>query len=254
MKKFFKFSVVGLLFFCMNVATGIYAFGITKQELAKPEHKVLKRGIDVSHWEGDIDWEKVAKSGKVNFAIIRTSYGSDNWDKQTDRQLTNNINGAKNSGIQIGAYHYSYATNPQKAKLEVEFFINRLSRTQWEYPVFMDFENKCQESLTSEEMTEIVLTFMRELEKAGYYPGIYCTPSRLEKLDLNKLKNELKCYAIWIQQWDGSLKCECDLWQYTNIGTVDGIVKDSNDPEGVDLNYAFADFQTYIKENHLNGY
>lgn len=260
MKKFFKFMVMFFLFFYVSITTGIYAFGVTIQEPVKSVRKVLKSGIDVSHWEGIIDWKKVSKwekdkeFGKVDFVIIRTSFGSDNWDKQTDRQLTNNINGAKKAGIPIGAFHYSYAPNPTKAKLEAKFFISRLSRTKWEYPVFIDFEDKCQESLNSEEMTNIVLTFMKEVENAGYYPGIYCTPNRLGRLNLDKLKSELKGYATWIKQWDGPLNCECDIWQYTNMGVVDGIVKNSNDPEGVDLNYTFVDYPTYIKKNHLNGY
>ena len=64
------------------------------------------RGIDVSRHNGNIDWAAVKNSG-IDFAIIRTSYGWENWDHQTDSQLINNINGAKAVGIPIGAYHYS---------------------------------------------------------------------------------------------------------------------------------------------------
>ncbi|MBR1779635.1 MAG: glycoside hydrolase family 25 protein [Clostridia bacterium] len=208
--------------------------------------RFLKRGIDVSKWNGDINWREVANSG-VEFAIIRTSFGWSNREKFTDRQLRNNINGAKSVGIPIGAYHYSYAKNPTEAIWEADFFIDRLRWTQWEYPVYIDFEDECQLPLTTQQRTDIVVTFLDRVKSAGYLPGIYCNLNWSRNyLDMDRLAG----YELWIAQWN--VRCACNrpygIWQHTSSGNIPGI-------QGrVDLDYAYKDYPTYIKNNHLNGF
>ena len=175
-----------------------------------------KKGIDVSHHNGDINWQAVKDSG-IEFAIIRTGYGWEKWDKQTDRKLKANIDGAKSVGMPIGAYHYSYATTLQEAIKEAEFFINRLKWTQWEYPVFFDFEDKCQEKLNNLQKTDVILTFLQKLQEAGYYTGYYTFLNWQKNcLDMNRLGG----YQLWIAHWNKNCGCNWPygIWQYTSEG------------------------------------
>ena len=209
-------------------------------------HNFYKKGIDVSYHNGDIDWQAVKNSG-IEFAIIRTSYGWSDWNKQTDKKLQSNILGAKAVGMPIGAYHYSYATNTHEALLEAEFFINRLKWTQWEYPVFMDFEDKCHLTLSNSQRTDIVLTFLQKLKENGYYCGFY-TFLNFQKyhLDMSRLSG----HELWIAHWHPSCGCTSPygMWQRTSDGSVPGI------KGRVDLDYCYKDYPSIIKSMHYNGF
>ena len=205
------------------------------------------RGIDVSRHNGNIDWAAVKNSG-IDFAIIRTSYGWENWDHQTDSQLINNINGAKAVGIPIGAYHYSYATTVEEALKEADFFLEKLKLTQWEYPVFFDFEDKCQMNLGSnQQRTDIVRAFALKVQSAGYYVGMY---SFLNMVKYSLDMRQLGAFELWIAQWAPQCACEhpYGIWQYTSDGAVPGI-------NGcVDLYYYYVDYPAIIKNLHLYGF
>lgn len=216
--------------------------GQTNQNLQKN----FKLGIDLSHHNTVTDWNAVKNSG-VEFAIIRTSYGWEKWDKQTDKKLKEHIAGAKSVGIPIGAYHYSYATTPQEALKEADFFINKLAGTQWEYPVFIDFEDKCQVKLNNEQKTEIILTFLQKLQEAGYYTGYY-TFLNWHRGNLNTKR--LGGHELWIAHWNSTCDCTSPygIWQYTSDGSVTGI-------DGrVDMNRCYVDYPSIIKGMHMNGF
>lgn len=205
-----------------------------------------QKGIDVSKWNGNINWRAVKNSG-INFAMIRTSFGWSNREKYTDRQLKNNINGAKSVHMPIGAYHYSYAKNPTEAIWEADFFIDRLKWTKWEYPVCMDLEDKCQLDLSNDQRTNIALSFLNRVNSAGYFTGIYCCLEWAKhKLNMDKLSK----HTLWIAHWNE--KCGYDkpygLWQYTSSGSVPGI------NGRVDMNYSYIDYPSIIKKSHKNGF
>ena len=212
-----------------------------------PSGKENFKGIDISFWNKDIDWKKVKESGQVQFAIIRTSFGWSNREKFTDSKLKNNIKGAKSVGIPIGAYHYSYAINCQEAIWEADFFIDRLKWAKWEYPVCMDIEDKCQLKLNNDERTNIIITFLDRVEKAGYYAAFYTNLNWTKKfLDLKRLSR----FDLWIAQWHKECNCErpYGIWQYTSKGNIPGI-------EGnVDLDISYVNYPKIIKERHLNGF
>lgn len=214
---------------------------------ANAETPFFARGIDVSRHNGNIDWVAVKNSG-VDFAIIRTSYGWENWDRQTDAQLINNINGAKSVGIPIGAYHYSYATTVDEALREADFFLEKLKLTQWEYPVFLDFEDKCQIALANnQQRTDIIKAFALKIRSAGYYVGMY---SFLNMVKNNLDMSQLSEFELWIAHWSSNCGCECPygIWQYTSDGAVPGI------NGRVDLDYSYVDYPTIIKNLHMNGF
>lgn len=231
-----------------NINTGILTPNMPgyAEAIAARQNSSCKKGIDVSYHNGDIDWQAVKNSG-IEFAIIRTSYGWSNWEKQTDKKLRANISGAKAVGMPIGAYHYSYATNTHEALLEAEFFINRLRWTQWEYPVFMDFEDKCHMTLSNSQRTDIVLTFLQKLKENGYYCGLY-TFLNFQKyhLDMNRLSG----YELWIAHWHPTCGCTSSygMWQHTSDGSVPGI------RGRVDLDYCYKDYPSIIKNSHYNGF
>ncbi len=234
-----------IISFFMTCFILVYYADIRKIVMAT-EPQFLAKGVDVSKWNGDIDWRTVAASG-IQFAIIRTSFGWSNRIKFTDPKLIYNINGAKSVGIYIGAYHYSYATTPLEAIWEADFFIDRLKWTSWEYPVFMDMEDKCQLRLNTQQRTDIALTFLNRVASQGYYTGIYCSLSWTKNyLDMNRLSK----HDLWIAQWNDHCSCTLPygMWQYTSSGSVPGIVG------RVDLDYSYKDYPTYMRTNHLNGF
>jgi GH25 family lysozyme M1 (1,4-beta-N-acetylmuramidase) len=198
--------------------------------------------IDVSKWQGDINWDKVAGSG-IQFAMIRASYGS----SSTDPCFEQNYSGAKASGIAVGVYHYSYATTTAKAATEVKFLISKLKGKQFEYPICVDIEDSSQSTLSKKTLTDIVITYLDALTDAGYYPMIYANKTWFTtKLDDTRLAG----YDHWLAQWSSSITYtgEVGIWQYSSSGTVSGIAG------RVDLDTSFVDYASLIKQLKLNGF
>ncbi|HEX3076769.1 MAG TPA: GH25 family lysozyme [Lachnospiraceae bacterium] len=199
-------------------------------------------GIDVSKWQGAIQWDLVPSAG-IEFAMIRSSFGSENVDPMFEA----NYQGAKENGISVGVYHYSYATTIEKAATEVQFLIDTLDGKQFEYPICIDIEDKCQSSLDMETLTDIVLVYLNGLEDAGYYPMIYSSKKWFTtKLDDTRLAE----YDHWLAQWGTSITYpgKVDIWQYTSSGSVSGIAG------RVDMNTSFVDYKTKIVSQGLNGF
>jgi len=209
----------------------------------------LKRGIDVSSWQGKIDWKKV-KEAEIEFAILRAGFG---WGKNnTDKRFEEYYAGARLAGIPVGAYHYSYAVSVSEAKKEAEAFLSRLNGKQFEYPVYYDQESDQQAGLSKGLLTEIADTFLSIVQSAGYYVGLYSNPNWLRtKVDSDKL---LKKYDLWLAQYptsgqpDIKTSFPCAIWQYTNKGRIAGI------SGNVDLNIAYKDYPNLIIRAGLNGF
>ncbi len=202
------------------------------------------KGIDVSKWQGVIDWQKVKNSG-VQFAIIREGYGKEN-PAQIDKKFEDNYSGAKSVGIGVGIYHYSYADSPEDAIKEAEFCLKNIKGKQFEFPIVFDIEDKEQLKLNNFQRTEICKSFCETIEKEGYYVAIYCNLNWYNNY-LNK--EDLKNYDLWLAQWGASKpSVSCGIWQYSDQGSISGI------NGNVDLNIAFKNYSDIIKSNHLNGF
>lgn len=191
---------------------------------------VLYKGIDVSKWQGSIDWDKVAASG-VDFAIIRAGYGSS--ASQKDAKFEANYKGAKAAGLMVGAYWYSYATTKSGAKKEAVACLEVLDGKEFDLPVYFDQEyEKSILALSTSTRTTLCKTFANAIKDAGYLPGIYASSSWF-KSQLNA--SELTDYSIWTAQY--ASKCTCpvdyDIWQYSSSGSVSGI------SGKVDMNYMY---------------
>ena len=184
-------------------------------------------GIDVSTWNGRIDWNAVKRSG-VKFALLRLGYGSD-ITSQDDNTFEYNYTHATAAGIPIGAYIYSYAANASMAKSEAQHCIRVLKGKKLQLPVYIDFE---EDSLAGVAYT-VAQTWIAEMKKAGYTPGIYTTS--------HWFRNYVGEHNVskWIAYWgndDGTLcsrPAGSDIHQYTSKGRINGINGD------VDLNYMY---------------
>lgn len=204
-----------------------------------------KKGIDISKWQGEIDFQKVKNSG-VEFVIIREGYGKKS-PSQIDKKFKVNYEKAKSVGLPVGVYHYSYADSISDAKLEAQFCLENIQGLELEYPVCFDIEDKEQLKLNNRQRTDIVKAFCEEIEKAGYYAMLYCNPNWLNTY---LIKDELlPKYDLWLAQWEATKpSVNCGIWQYSETGKIDGI------NGNVDLNIAYKDYPQIMKKGGLNGF
>lgn len=200
-----------------------------------------KLGIDVSYWQGKVDWNEVVNSG-IDFAILKCNAGTEIADN-----FVQNYNGAKSAGIDLGAYLYSYALTEEQAKAEAKACINTLSGKQLEYPVFFDIEENAVFNLGKTKCSKIIKAFCEEMEDAGFYVGIYSSKSHLETFVSEDLR---KRYCVWVAHYgvsQTSYSGNYDIHQYSDQGRVNGI-------NGfVDLNHCYVDY-SIIKSKGYNGY
>lgn len=180
------------------------------------------KGIDVSAWQGNIDWVKVKNSG-VDFAIIRSGWGFKKVG-EIDRFFVSNIKNAKSAGIKVGVYHYSYAESVENAKQEAEYCLSivKSANVELDLPIYFDIEDASIANAHNREIrTNMCIAFCSEIESAGYWAGVYANLNWFNNY-LNK--NELESrYTLWLAQYNEINEMECDIWQYTSSGYVEGI-------------------------------
>ena len=202
------------------------------------------KGIDVSVHNGNIDWNKVKADG-IEFAILRAGYGK--VASQKDKQFENNYAGAKNAGISVGAYWYSYATTPEEARQEAEVCISVLKNKQFEFPIYFDQEEKKTLDTGRANCSAIIRAFCEVLEKAGYWVGLYTSRSVLS----THIEDDIKTrYALWVAEWGSKLNYSgaVGIWQHLDKGSVDGITGN------VDLDMAYIDYASKVKNAGKNGF
>lgn len=206
--------------------------------------KDVTKGIDVSKYQGTIDWEKVKGDG-IKFAILRAGFGK--LITQKDPKFEEYYNGAKSVGLPVGAYWYSYATSVEEAKQEAKTLLEVIKGKQFEYPIYYDVEEMDQFNLGKEVVSNIIKAFLEEVESAGYYVGLYMSTSYLNNFVNDDVK---KRYTIWCAHYnvDAPGYKDCGIWQYSCKGKINGITGD------VDLDEAYKDYPTIIKNVGLNGF
>ena len=136
------------------------------------EAAVVAQGIDVSKWQGVINWAAVAQSG-TSFAFIRVG----TTKKGIDNTFYYNMLSAQAVGIKTGVYIYSYATNVEEAALEAQFVLNAIKDLPVSYPVVWDVEDDCQKAIPKETLTLMANTFCAIIEAEGYTPMVYSSAS-----------------------------------------------------------------------------
>ena len=199
-------------------------------------------GIDVSHHNGEIAWNKV----KIDFALIRTGYGKKN-PNQVDKEFERNYMACKKYHIPCGAYHYSYAKTIEDAEKEADFVLELLKGKKFEFPIYFDMEEKFQVNLGKAKCTAMFKAFADKLEEAGYWVGIYSFDSFFQ----TNLEDGIeKRYTAWVARVENIKpnSCKPAIWQYSWKGRVEGINGD------VDMNKCDIDYPSMIKKAHKNGY
>ena len=210
----------------------------------------MLNGIDVSKHNEKIDWQTVKNSGQVDYAILRAGYGK--LASQKDVQFERNYAECKKYGIPVGCYWYSYAKSVEEIKTEAKVFLSVISGKQFEYPVYLDFEEKSQFNLGKAKCIEMAIAFMEILQNAGYYVGMYCSSSYLNSYFRDAVNGR---YTVWCAHYGvakPSYTGAYDMWQYSAKGKVKGV---SGGSGYVDVNYCYKeDFPETIKGLGLNGF
>lgn len=202
------------------------------------------KGIDVSKWQGSIDFQKVKNSG-IDFVIIRAGYGK--MPSQKDKCFEDNYRKAKAAGFDVGVYWYSYAMSVDEAREEAKACLSVIKGKQFEYPVYFDLEEQKQFSKGREFCDSIVNAFCGELEKNGYFAGLYISRSPLERFIS---ESTAKKYALWVAEYNSRCRYNGDygMWQYSSKGKVNGI------GGNCDMNYCYKNYPSIIKNGGFNGY
>lgn len=206
------------------------------------------KGIDVSKYQGSINWPLVKQDG-IEFAMIRVGYGGKVGICTLDPMFFENVNGALAAGLEVGIYLYSYARSPEAAKKEAEFVLQNIAPYSGKlmYPVVYDIEDKSQKKLGKSVITAMVDAFCSTIETAGYYASFYANLDWCKNyLDMNVLSK----YDLWFAHWtdNPSKEYAYGMWQYSNKGSVSGI------NGRVDMNMAYKNYPEIICNAGLNGY
>lgn len=205
----------------------------------KDSKYTIRKGIDVSYYQNDVDWEKVKNAG-YDFAIIRIGYrgyGSSGALK-TDTAFAKHIEGAQKAGIDVGVYFFAQAINEEEALEEANFVLNILKHYQLQLPVVYDpelirNEDARTNNVSGEQFTKNTIAFCNAIKDAGFEPMIYSNMFWEAFLfDMTQLQD----YPIWYADYETIPQTPYNftMWQYSEKGNVDGI-------EGnVDLNIWFC--------------
>ncbi len=193
------------------------------------------KGIDVSRWNGDINWTKVKSSG-IEFVMIKAASGSNKGTYSLDPKFKTNIVGAYNAGLKVGVYLYSYAQSVAGVLGEAKFFVEQITpyKKYITYPAVYDLEDASQIYLGKRTLTEMVRTFCNYVRDNGFTPMLYSNP--------NWLKNYIDSLSIgvpvWLAQWASKPTWNGDftMWQYSSKGSVPGI------SGNVDMNIGYYDY------------
>ena len=204
------------------------------------------KGIDVSIWQGIIDWTKVRNDG-TQFAILKAGGSDAGFYK--DSTFEGNYLGCKAAGIHVGAYYFvgRNCTTKPNGEADAHRFLEMLKGKQFDMPVYLDFEAPNAGDVNGN--TQAAIGFCNVMEKAGYYVGIYAS-------DISGFKEKLHSSALrqftwWVARYGDRPVYAVNslgMWQYSSNGAVDGI------KGRVDMDECYVDFPTAIKSKGLNGY
>jgi len=198
------------------------------------------KGIDISRYQQEIDWARVAKDG-VKYAIIRLGYrGYDKGGLVKDDLFDSNVKGALKNEIPVGVYFVTQAISVEEAIEEAEYVLENMRPYNVTWPVVLDIEDAASASartvnLTQEQRTDFAIAFCETIKEAGYTPMLYCNIRWfIEELDLTRLTEYDKWFAQYFTR--PFFPYAFEMWQYTSSGSVDGI------SGNVDLNICFKDY------------
>ncbi|MDE7225693.1 MAG: hypothetical protein K2N49_02380, partial [Ruminococcus sp.] len=201
-------------------------------------------GIDVSQWQGNVDFNAAKASGYADFVIIKAGSGT----SFVDPYFHQNIQRAQAAGLGVGIYWYSYAHSPEQARLEAETCYNTIKNYSFDYPVYFDFEEPSViNNYSTAYLSSMVDTFCSTMEQKGYYTGLYSSASCLQ---WNLYRHVVEKYDIWVAQYNSAVTVfdgQYGIWQFTGSGNVSGI------SALVDRNICYKNYPAIIGVNPKGG-
>ena len=204
-----------------------YDFQYNKQNYLVLQNMTSSPGVDVSAFQGNINWSKVRASG-IEFAIIRLGYrGYGSGKLVEDEYAKQNLSGAKAAGLKIGAYFFSQALNTKEVDEEIQFMLKILGDKSLDMPIILDWEIPAEDARTAGKMdarslTDIQLHFCQVMTEKGYKPMVYFNWHQSENL---YYLSELEDYPFWLALYQDRMTYpwRVEMWQYSDKGTVPGI-------------------------------
>ena len=193
-----------------------------------------RKGIDVSYWQYDIDWQQVKEAG-IDFVIIRLAWrGSTEGGIGEDSYAWINYEGAKAAGLQVGGYFFSQAITPEEAAEEARYLLQMTESWEFDLPIVFDWEQSGDRTaeMDPRTLTDCAKAFCSTIEDAGRDAMVYFS---FMSAHYGIYLEELTDYDFWLAMYDSKMDFpyKVDMWQYSDSGTVPGI-------EGpVDLNIIF---------------
>lgn len=181
-----------------------------------------KIGIDVSRWQGDVEWDKVINAG-VEFVMIRIGYqDSETMEYKLDKSFIDNITALNSMGIDVGLYFYSYASTEKEAIKQANWILNEIKDYKVSLPIVFDWEcwdtfNKLNISLT--DITKVQEAFLDTINSKGYKSARYGSKSYLNNLWQESL------YPTWLAHYTSKTDYDKEyfMWQLCNNGVIEGI-------------------------------
>lgn len=230
-------KIISLFFILALVlsVSGCSSTDFSHDNILQNDSPIVKaHGIDVSKWQGKINWEKVKNDG-VDFAMIRIGYRGEDGKIYKDEYADYNIQNALEQGISIGAYFFSTATTVGEAEEEAAFCAENLKYYPVSYPVAYNCEGYDKQtsrmfSLSTAVRTENAIAFLNKIKSYGYDPMMYSSVKEyLLYWDTSLLEKDFK---IWVARYSSptypevntpSYSGKYDMWQYSNEGSIEGI-------------------------------
>ena len=212
-------------------------------------------GVDISKYQGNLDFAKIKTYGETNFAILRIGYGSRKGGQPIiDPKFEEYLKGCVENKIPVGVYFFSYANTVEKVKVEANWVVQQLNKYSqtFEFPIFFDQENDLVNKLGNPGktvLTNCMNAFCQIINDAGYMAGIYTNNSwATSYVNWNDIK-----YTdhIWVAQWSSAC-----TWTRTDVKLWQGGYKKLSGYGGVDVDFdtCYFDYPTYVRANHKNGF
>ena len=207
--------------------------------------------MDVSRWQGRIDWDAVQRSGKINGVMLRAMGNSASGKASKpylDPYFARNYAECTRLGIPVGAYGYFKAVTRAEADKELAFFRSALGGRSFQLPIAVDIEDAGQTALGKSKLTDLVAYCLSTVESWGVYAMLY-TGLYFAQTNLYMGGAALKPYDVWLAAYRKDKPApgwHFGMWQYTAEGTIPGVSK------GVDLSHAYKDYAAIIAKKGLD--
>lgn len=209
--------------------------------------------LDVSRWQGRIDWDAVKRSGKIDGVMLKAVSTNRKLSQRKDGlyidpTFERNYAECKRVGLPVGVYYYTYATDKEMADAELALLKTALTGKTFELPISVDVEDNKIKKLSTQALTDLAAYALATVERWGFYALLY-VGLNFAQTELYMGGAALKPYDVWLAAYRGKKPAPgwpFGMWQYTSKGKIPGVSK------GVDLNHAYKDYAAIIAKKGLD--